>query len=194
MLGVSITRPLSVLQAQGVALAVTTLQDITPITLQALQQSQAPAPNPLLQAAAPNTAQGNPQTGLLQGIVPLPGGRRTTRRELLKLLPLAGGLGCVWVLGTRLKAFSFTSPQALLNELVAPPVSTSTSPEFHFVRLKILSCRDTVHLDWLACHACMAERIQVAIKPSRRRRHSSHVYVTSLSDNLTSVFSFGAGP
>ena len=60
----------------------------------------------------------------LSQLVPVPGtGLRTTRRELLKFLPLAGGAACLWVAGTRLKAMSFASPQGLLNMVVPPPVS-----------------------------------------------------------------------
>jgi hypothetical protein len=35
--------------------------------------------------------------------VHLPAGYRTTRREVLKLLPLAGGVGCIYVAVTRAK-------------------------------------------------------------------------------------------
>ncbi len=55
--------------------------------------------------------------------VPLPGGYRTSRRELLKLASLGGAGGCFYVAATRAKAMSFASPQALLNALMPPPVS-----------------------------------------------------------------------
>ncbi len=54
--------------------------------------------------------------------VDLPGGYRTSRRDVLRLTSLAAGVGCFWVAGTRAKAMSFASPQALLNALMPPPV------------------------------------------------------------------------
>jgi hypothetical protein len=42
-------------------------------------------------------------SGWLNQNVDLPGGWKTQRRELLKLVPLAGGMACLWVAFTRAK-------------------------------------------------------------------------------------------
>mgnify|MGYP001807629628 CR=1 FL=1 len=55
----------------------------------------------------------------------LPAGYRTSRRDLLKLVSLAGGAGCLWVAGTRLEAMKYASPAALMNALAPPPVRGS---------------------------------------------------------------------
>ncbi|GLC49396.1 hypothetical protein PLESTB_000214800 [Pleodorina starrii] len=59
--------------------------------------------------------------GWLNQPVPLPGGYRTSRRDLLKFASLAGAAGCFYVAATRAKAMSFASPQALINALLPPP-------------------------------------------------------------------------
>ncbi|KAG2443188.1 hypothetical protein HYH02_009265 [Chlamydomonas schloesseri] len=65
----------------------------------------------------------------LGGRVDLPAGYRTTRRELLKLVTLAGGAGCLWVAGTRLEAMKYGSPAALMNALAPPPDPSALAAE-----------------------------------------------------------------
>ncbi|PNW74118.1 hypothetical protein CHLRE_13g586050v5 [Chlamydomonas reinhardtii] len=89
--------------------------------------SEAPgAPPPAGTPAQPAQPKEAPRGGdgvqrWLSGRVDLPAGYRTSRRDLLKLVSLAGGAGCLWVAGTRLEAMKYASPAALMNALAPPP-------------------------------------------------------------------------
>lgn len=64
-----------------------------------------------------------PPTPWLDALVPIPGsgGYKTRRRDLLKLLPLTVAASCLAVIATRGKAFSYTSPAAILAAFISPP-------------------------------------------------------------------------
>ncbi|KXZ45018.1 hypothetical protein GPECTOR_59g625 [Gonium pectorale] len=87
----------------------------------------APSPAPTSsQAASGNggTASSGGNGGVqawLSAPVPLPGGYRTSRRDVLKLGSLAGAAGCFYTAFRNAKAMSYASPQALLNALLPPP-------------------------------------------------------------------------
>ncbi|MEW5313748.1 MAG: hypothetical protein WDW38_005289 [Sanguina aurantia] len=68
-------------------------------------------------------SQPEPPTPWLDALVPIPlsGGYRTRRRDILKVLPLAVAASCLAVVATRSKAFSYTSPAAILAAFVTPP-------------------------------------------------------------------------
>lgn len=70
-----------------------------------------------------SNSQPEPSTPWLDALVPIPlsGGYRTRRRDILKVLPLAVAASCLAVVATRSKAFSYTSPAAILAAFVTPP-------------------------------------------------------------------------
>jgi len=104
------------------------LKGLTVAGLQALSYSS-PGPQLPTSSRQQGSAAANSSVGWLDQSVGLPAGYRTTRRELLKLLPLGGALGCVWVAATRFKAMSFASPQALINAVVpSGPDPATLSP------------------------------------------------------------------
>lgn len=74
---------------------------------------------------APATTPSNvtPPTPWLDALVPIPGsgGYKTRRRDILKLLPLTVAASCLAVIATRGKAFSYTSPAAILAAFITPP-------------------------------------------------------------------------
>lgn len=87
----------------------------TPTPLACAQSTaSAASPSPAATAATPITSSNSSAAGpvgWLEQRVQLPRGNYTTRRDVLKLLPLGGAVSCLAVAGSRLQAMSYANPQ-----------------------------------------------------------------------------------